>query len=65
MNKTISIILKAVPLAMGVVVIVLSVLNEIEVHSAITMLGIGLACLSLGSLDNSEKNKQEGGKNNE
>ena len=59
MNKTISLILKVVPLAMGVGVVVLSVLDEIEVHSAITMLGIGLVCLSIGLLDNSEKNKQE------
>jgi len=54
-SKTISFILKAVPLAMGVAVVVLSILNEIEVHSAVIMLGIGLACLSLGSLDKSEE----------
>jgi len=54
-SKTISFILKAVPLAMGVAVIVLSILNEIEVYSAVIMLGIGLACLSLGSLDKSEE----------
>jgi len=54
-SKTIGFILKAVPLAMGVAVIVLSILNEIEVYSAVIMLGIGLACLSLGSLDKSEE----------
>ncbi len=40
---------------MGIVVVVLSILGTIETQSAITMLGIGLMCLSL-SVFNREKN---------
>lgn len=41
----ISIILKAVPLAMGVAVIVTSLLGELDMKSGFTMLGLGLACI--------------------
>ncbi|MCL2564777.1 MAG: hypothetical protein FWE24_03065 [Defluviitaleaceae bacterium] len=57
-NKTISSILKAVPLAMGVAVVVLSILNEIETQSAIIMLGIGLACLAIGTLNDSKSEEK-------
>jgi len=57
-GKTISVILKVVPMAMGIAVVVLSILNELEVQSAIIMLGIGLACLGLGSLNSDEKEEQ-------
>ena len=43
-------IMKAVALAMGVGVVVLSILKELEVDSGMTMLGIGLACLAIVSL---------------
>ena len=49
-------IMKAVALAMGVVVIVLSIMGELEVNSGLGMLGIGLACLAVTSL---EKKKEE------
>ena len=39
-------ILKAVPLAMGVAVVVTSLLGELDMKSGFTMLGIGLACIS-------------------
>lgn len=39
--------LKGVALAMGIAVAVLSFMNQIEVKSAVGMLGIGLACLSV------------------
>ena len=39
------IILKVVPLAMGVAVIVTSLLGELDANSGFTMLGIGLACI--------------------
>lgn len=39
--------LKSVALAMGIAVAVLSFMNQIEVKSAVGMLGIGLACLSV------------------
>ena len=47
--------LKGVALAMGVAVAVLSVLREIETGPALSMLGIGLACLALAQLTKEEK----------
>lgn len=41
----INIILKAVPLAMGVAVPVTSILGELDMKSGFTMLGVGLACV--------------------
>lgn len=49
--KIIQLMLKAVPLAMGIAVTVLSILKEIDPASALTMLGIGLACLSVSALN--------------
>jgi transcriptional regulator with XRE-family HTH domain len=46
-KELISLIFKGVALAMGVSVTVLSFLNQIEPNSAIGMLGIGLACISV------------------
>lgn len=42
-----NIILKAVPVAMGVAVVVTSLLGELDIKSAFTMLGIGLACVGV------------------
>ncbi len=39
-----TVVLKAVTLAMGVTVVVLSCLNAITADTAIVLLGIGLAC---------------------
>ena len=49
-NLLVHTILKAVALAMGIGVAVLSVLNQIDAHSEFGMLGIGLACLVLDSM---------------
>ena len=43
----IDIILRAVPVAMGVATVVTSILGEIDIRSAFTMLGIGLACIGV------------------
>lgn len=43
-------ILKAIPVAMGVAVIVTSVLGEIDMESGFAMLGIGLACVGIHQL---------------
>lgn len=43
-------ILKAVPVAIGVAVIVTSLLGELDMKSGFTMLGIGLTCLGIYSL---------------
>ena len=54
-DEVVSNILKAVPLAMGVAVVVLSILNELEVTAALSLLGIGLACLSIEALHDNKK----------
>ena len=41
---------KAIALAMGVAVTVLTLLGELETSAAIAMLGIGLACLAISQL---------------
>lgn len=46
----VNIILKALPLAMGVAVAVISVLGELDVMHGFTMLGIGLACVGIYQL---------------
>ena len=43
-------ILKAVPLAMGIAVTVTTLLGELEPDSGFSMLGIGLACLAIREL---------------
>ena len=40
-------ILKAIPMAMGIAVTVLSVLGELDSQSGFAMLGIGLACVGI------------------
>lgn len=40
-------ILKGVAAAMGIAVVVLSFLRQIDTNSALGMLGIGLACLAI------------------
>lgn len=49
--------LKGVALAMGIAVAVLSFMNQIEVKSAIGMLGIGLASLSVTQLPKKDNEK--------
>lgn len=46
-----SVIFRALTLAMGVAVVVLSCLSELELQSATTMLGIGLACAGVAMLE--------------
>lgn len=48
--QLISIILKAVALAMGVGVVALSILTELDINSGMSMLGIGVAFLAMTSL---------------
>ena len=43
----INIIWKAVPVAMGVAVVVTSLLGELDMKSGFTMLGLGLACVGI------------------
>ena len=46
----ISVIFKAVTLAMGVAVVVLSCMGSLETETAVTLLGIGMACAGAAML---------------
>lgn len=48
--KVLDLILKAVPLAMGIAVVVASALDSVGAQSAFVMLGLGLACVGLSML---------------
>lgn len=54
MENMITLILKVIPLAMGVAVAVLSILDELPVNSGLSMLGIGLACVGIYLLNKKE-----------
>ena len=54
-NQIVSLILKVVPLAMGVSVVVLSILKEITIFSGFSMLGIGIFCLALLQIQDSDR----------
>lgn len=49
-EKITNLILKVIPVAMGVAVAVTSVLRELDTEHGLTMLGIGLACIGISSL---------------
>ena len=49
-REIMSVIFKAVTLAMGVSVVVLSCLGSLEPQTAVTLLGIGLACAGAAML---------------
>ena len=49
-RERISVIFKALTLAMGVSVVVLSCLGSLEAQTAVTLLGIGLACAGAAML---------------
>ena len=52
-HEIISTVCKAVTLAMGVAVLVLSCLGNLETQTAVTMLSIGLACAGIVLLEKS------------
>ncbi len=52
MNKDIkNMIFKSIGLAMGIATLVLTVMKSLESKSAITLLSIGLICLSINELE--------------
>ena len=55
-DEIIDVAFKGVALAMGIAVVVLSIMKQIEMDSAITMLGIGLTSLAISSLSKKENN---------
>lgn len=50
-REIIFVIFKAVTIAMGVAVVVLSCLGRLETQTAVTLLGIGLACAGAALLE--------------
>ena len=50
-SSVLSLIPRAVCLAMGVAVTVLSVLGEIDLNTAVILLGVGVACAGISLLD--------------
>ena len=53
-REMIDLILRVVPLAMGVAVAVLSVMNSLDANAGLGMLGLGLFCLALRNLPENE-----------
>ena len=54
MKDLINLIFRAVALAMGIAVVILNILNQIDVKSSIIMLGIGIVSIAIYLLDNKE-----------
>lgn len=54
-GNLVSLICKAVALAMGAAVVVLSVLKELDMYSGFGMLGIGLTCVALCLFQDKDK----------
>lgn len=50
-KEIVSTVMKALTLAMGIAVVVLSCLGKLETQSAVIMLGIGLACAGISMLE--------------
>jgi hypothetical protein len=50
MNKTLSIILKGIAVAMGIAVVVLNILGNLATNTGFSLLGIGLAVLAIAAL---------------
>ena len=46
-QEIVNLVLKAVPLAMGIAVTVLTILNQLDIKSGMIMLGIGLVSVAL------------------
>ena len=54
-DEIVDVAFKGVALAMGIAVVVLSIMKQIEMESAITMLGIGLTSLAITSFPKKEE----------
>ena len=54
-SPMINMIMRGVALAMGIAVVVLSILKKLDVSSGVGMLGIGLACLATSSFTKNEE----------
>ena len=58
-KQIINLACKAIGVGMGIAVVVLNVLDELQVNDAITMLGIGLACISISLLSNNKEDSKK------
>ena len=50
-REIVNVVLRALTLAMGVAAVVLSRLGAMEIETAVTLLGIGLACAGVARLN--------------
>lgn len=53
-SAMIDLLFKGVAMAMGIAVVVLSILNALEAHTGILLLGIGLSCIAISSIQSKE-----------
>ena len=51
MKEIVSTVIKAMALAMGVAVVVLSCLGQMQANTSVVMLGMGLACAGIALLE--------------
>lgn len=51
----INLVFKAVAIAMGIAVVVLNILDQIDIKTSVIMLGIGLACVGIYLLDDKDE----------
>ena len=53
-KKLLSTILKGLAVAMGIAVIVLNILGQLETKNGLTLLGVGLAALAIAAFQKTE-----------
>ena len=53
-KNALDVALRAIPVAMGIAVVVLSILDEITTQDAIKMIGLGLACAGISLLNDKQ-----------
>ena len=51
MKEIVSTVIKAIALAMGVALVVLSCLGQVQANTSVVMLGMGLACAGIALLE--------------
>ena len=58
-NDIIDIILRVIPIAMGIAVIVLSMMRNITLYNGMELLGLGLTSLGISSIRNNDNEKNK------
>lgn len=58
-TKLTNLILKTIALAMGIAVIVLTVMDNLEISTSVMLLGIGLTCLAMAQFEKNDANKED------